>query len=719
MFGYTMKRSFLLYLLVIFSHLVYGTEKVIIDDKFTPRLIGTSIYTFEDKTGQLQFDNILARQDFKLNNQSIANFQVSESTFWLKFTVRNTNNYKKNFIEVVQPVLEEVNLYYPDSTGKYHVVNAGMKYNYEQRRYNTGTNFLFDLDLKPGEEKIYYLQIKGKEQVLAPVRIVDADLLYTDVTSRNIWFGIYCGIIFVMFLYNLFVYLSIRERSYVYYVLHTLFVGLTQASLTGYTFKYLWPDSPWFANYSIFLFTSLVSIVGVQFLIEFMRLKQTSPKIFIVLKIFQAVYVAYLVMSLLGLDSLTYGLILPTQSTIAIVILGVSIYLYKKGYAEAKYYLIGWSSLMLGIIVYVLKDEGVIPYNNLTVYSLLFGSAAEVTLLSFALADKINIYRSDKEKSQAQTVLALQENERIVREQNVMLEAKVDERTHELKLSNDGLNKAMKELKEAETQLVESEKMASLGQLTAGIAHEINNPINFVTSNVKPLNRDVRILLDAVEEIGNMAITDLPIAERQKKIAAYKNELDFDYLKEEIDQLLSGIGEGASRTAEIVKGLRIFSRLDEDDLKKANINEGLESTLVISNNLLNNIIKIEKNYADLPLIECYPGKLNQVFLNIISNAIYAIKKTFEDREGGILKISTSFDETNVFIKIADNGIGMDENTKKKLFEPFFTTKDVGEGTGLGLSIAYNTIIKHNGHIEVNSELGKGTEFILILPLIQK
>ena len=659
-----MKRYFCLYLLIILSHFAYAIEKVTIDDKFTPRLIGTSIYTLEDKTNQLQFKDILACRDFKLNGQSITNFQVSGSTFWLKFTVNNINNNNKNYIEVVQPVLDEVNLYYPDNNNEYQVIKSGMRYPFDTRQYSTGTNFLFDLQLKPGEEKTYYLQIKGKEQVLAPVRIVDYDSYYTDVTSRNIWFGIYCGIILVMFLYNLFVYLSIKERSYIYYVLHTLFVGLTQATLTGYTFKYLWPGSPWFANYSIFLFTSLVSIVGVQFLIEFMRIRKNAPKLFIVLKVFQAVYVIYLVLSIMGYCSLTYALILPTQSTIAFVILGISIYLYKKGYAEAKYYLIGWSSLMLGIIVYVLKDEGVLPYNNFTVYSLLFGSAAEVTLLSFALADKINIYRSDKEKSQAQTVLALQENERIVREQNVMLEAKVDERTFELKVSNDGLSKAMKELKEAETHLVESEKMASLGQLTAGIAHEINNPINFVTSNVKPLNRDVRILLDAVEAMGQMAVEDISITEKQKKIQEYKNDLDFDYLKEEIDQLLSGIGEGASRTAEIVKGLRIFSRLDEDDLKKANINEGLESTLVIANNLLNNVIKVKKEYSGLPLIECYPGKLNQVFLNIISNAIYAIRKKFEEQEGGVLSITTSFDETNLLIKIADNGIGMDENTKK-------------------------------------------------------
>jgi len=168
-----------------------------------------------------------------------------------------------------------------------------------------------------------------------------------------------------------------------------------------------------------------------------------------------------------------------------------------------------------------------------------------------------------------------------------------------------------------------------------------------------------------------------------------------------------------------VKGLRIFSRVDEDDLKRADVTAGLESTLVIVNNLLNNRIKVIKEYDSVPPIECYPGKLNQVFLNILSNAIHAVNKKFGEKPGGELKISTSFNEENVFIKIADNGTGMDENTKKKIFEPFFTTKDVGEGTGLGMSIAFNTINKHRGQILISSTLGEGTEFTLQLPIIHK
>jgi len=273
-------------------------------------------------------------------------------------------------------------------------------------------------------------------------------------------------------------------------------------------------------------------------------------------------------------------------------------------------------------------------------------------------------------------------------------------------------------LKQAQTQLVESEKMASLGQLTAGIAHEINNPINFVTSNVNPLKRDVEMVLDALAKIEEISISDTPAAEKQKQIQDYKEELDFDYLTLEIKHLIKGINEGANRTAEIVKGLKIFSRLDEDDLKKADMNEGLESTMIIANNLLNNKIQVITVYdPELPLIECYAGKLNQVFLNIVSNAVHAIQKQFGDNPGGELLIKTHHDTDNIYVTFKDNGTGMDEQTQKKIFEPFFTTKEVGEGTGLGMSITYNTIKKHDGQIIVNSKLGEGTEFVLQIPII--
>ncbi|UXD71765.1 ATP-binding protein [Sphingobacterium faecium] len=249
----------------------------------------------------------------------------------------------------------------------------------------------------------------------------------------------------------------------------------------------------------------------------------------------------------------------------------------------------------------------------------------------------------------------------------------------------------------------------------------MNNPINFVTSNVAPLKRDISMIWDTLEEVEHLAFNEeLSLNEKKSRIEAYKEEIDLEYLKTEVDFLLKGMSDGANRTAEIVKSLRIFSRVDEDTLKFADINEGLESTMVILNSLIQQGIEVEKNYGALPAIECYAGKLNQVFLNILTNAIYAINKKFVNKPGGTLKLDTGIDEDDsfIFIRIQDNGIGIPANIRDKIFEPFFTTKDVGEGTGLGMSIAYNTIAKHNGKIVVDSVIGEGTSFKLIIPIRQ-
>ncbi|HET7819478.1 MAG TPA: ATP-binding protein, partial [Bacteroidia bacterium] len=335
------------------------------------------------------------------------------------------------------------------------------------------------------------------------------------------------------------------------------------------------------------------------------------------------------------------------------------------------------------------------------------GTTLEVLLFSFALADRINILKKEKEDSQRAALEALKENEKIVREQNIVLETKVKERTVELETSN-------KNLKDAQSQLVNAEKMASLGQLTAGIAHEINNPINFVVSNVKPLKRDVEDILLLLTKYGEIQ-DDKNLSEKLKNIKELKEQLDADYLIEEINQLLKGIDEGASRTSEIVRGLKNFSRLDEDDLKLADIHEGIDSTLaVLNNNIVKAGVTIVKEYNKFPPIECYPGKLNQVFMNILNNAIQVLVSSKADH--GEIRIKTALIEKTVRISIKDNGPGMTEEVKHKIFEPFFTTKNVGEGTGLGLSIAYGIIEKHKGEIHVESAPGNGAEFIITLPV---
>jgi signal transduction histidine kinase len=288
------------------------------------------------------------------------------------------------------------------------------------------------------------------------------------------------------------------------------------------------------------------------------------------------------------------------------------------------------------------------------------------------------------------------------------LEEKVAQRTEEVRKKNEVLEKTLTDLKAAQTQLVEKEKMASLGQLTAGVAHEINNPITFVSGSVIPLRRDIRELLEILQAYES-AVKKQQMEPQFEEVESLKAELDYAFLVEEIRQLLEGIQEGADRTSEIVRGLRNFSRLDEDVLKPANVNEGIESTLLILRSEFKNRIEIVRDMEEMPDIMCFPGKLNGVYMNILTNAAQAI-----EGEGKVF-ITTRYRENEVEIRFRDTGKGMPEEVKRRVFEPFFTTKDVGVGTGLGLSITYGTIEQHQGKIMVDSEVGKGTTFTILLP----
>lgn len=271
------------------------------------------------------------------------------------------------------------------------------------------------------------------------------------------------------------------------------------------------------------------------------------------------------------------------------------------------------------------------------------------------------------------------------------------------------LNETLSHLTQAQTQLVQSEKMASLGQVTAGVAHELNNPLNFVSTGVKPLKRNLENLIAILEKYETV-IEEKNLAGTFSEVDQYKQTVEYDYLLKETKDLLEGINEGASRSANIVKGLRTFSRLDENEFKGVNIHEGIDSTLLLLSNKLKDRITVYKNYGTIPQVDGLPGKLNQVFMNILTNSILAIE------DEGDIYIQTDRVEDHVRISIKDSGVGMADEILEHIFEPFFTTRAVGQGTGLGLSITYSIIEEHHGTIEVKSAPGLGSEFIITLPL---
>lgn len=287
--------------------------------------------------------------------------------------------------------------------------------------------------------------------------------------------------------------------------------------------------------------------------------------------------------------------------------------------------------------------------------------------------------------------------------ENEALEKKVASRTSELQL-------AMNDLKSVQTQLVQSEKMASLGILTGGIAHEINNPVNFIHSALPPLKQDIADISELLGSISELILSDLPQPEKVEKLRQLLLETNPTDLTREINVLLEGIESGTSRTIGIVQSLRNFTRLDEDEVKKLNLNDSLDAAVLLLSNMTGDQITVTTEYDSLPEIEGYPGQINQVLMNVLVNAVESIDGS------GSIHIKTEPAGDRIRVIISDTGHGMDSKTLPRIFDPFFTTRPIGKNKGLGLSIAYQILQNHDGAISLSSEPGKGTTVIMEFPV---
>ncbi|NEP78699.1 MAG: hypothetical protein F6K39_11255 [Okeania sp. SIO3B3] len=306
------------------------------------------------------------------------------------------------------------------------------------------------------------------------------------------------------------------------------------------------------------------------------------------------------------------------------------------------------------------------------------------------------------------------------------LEQKVVARTQEIQAKNQALEQTLQELKTTQTQLVQTEKMSSIGQLVAGVAHEINNPVNFIHGNLKPIQSYAQDLLRFIYLYQTHY--PRPVSE----VMAVADEIDLEFLQSDLPKIIDSMTMGTERIRQIVSSLKNFSRMDEAEFKTVDIHEGIDSTLMILQHRLkyrpeSPAINVIRDYAQLPTVDCYPGQLNQVFMNILANAIDALeevqaKRTFQENKEnpGEITIRTSVLNSEwVQVEIADNGSGMVDAVRQKIFDPFFTTKSVGKGTGIGMSISYQIIVeKHAGKLKCFSSPNEGTEFIIQLPLRQ-
>ncbi len=296
--------------------------------------------------------------------------------------------------------------------------------------------------------------------------------------------------------------------------------------------------------------------------------------------------------------------------------------------------------------------------------------------------------------------------------ENTRLHRDQEKRIAMLSKMNDEIRSVNKRLEDAQNQLLQSEKMASIGQLAAGVAHEINNPVGYINSNLGTLQKylcDLFDMLAAYEQAEPLLAAN---PETLANIRALRDKLDIAFLKEDVSALMSESQEGITRVKKIVQDLKDFSHVDEAEWQWADIHKGIDSTLNIVWNEIKYKAEVIKEYGSLPDVECLPSQLNQVFMNMLVNATHAIE------ERGTITLRSDVQGEEVWVEFSDTGKGIPAENLNRIFDPFFTTKPVGKGTGLGLSLSYSIVQKHHGRIEVSSEVGKGTNFRVWLPIKQ-
>lgn len=695
-----MKKLLLPFLFLCISFGLNAQQIINLEDTGDWYPIGKQTSYFRD-SGFRNVQTILQsdiRSRFKKYNQDEPSFGGTTDAIWFKFTVTKKND-KDFFLHIGSAFIDSIALYAVTDNKVREVQFSGDNYIFENRPLKVNT-FLFPLKVKSGENQEYLLRVRTMQPFFFPLRVGTLDTFMEDTHKLDLIQGIYLGFMLLIFLYNLFLYFSTKEKIYLYYVAYVFSITWFMSTVFQYVFEFIWPNFPVINQYAV-VSSGLTILTATLFTREFLHTSHLAPRS----HRFSIVFICLgILCSLLVFTPFQIPALMIAQSGImlmAIYFLITGVIVYRKGYNPAKFYLVAWSFLITGFIAAILESLNILPvmyYIN----SMQIGSAIEVTLLSLALADRINIYKKQREEAHAKALRMAHEQSEFVLQQNIQLEQKVTERTM-------ALTKSLEELKITQAQLIQSEKMASLGELTSGIAHEIQNPLNFI-NNFSEVN--IELLDEMTDEIkGNNP--------------------------EQILILLNDIKENNRRTMfhgkradDIIKGMLQHSRTNTGKKELTNINALCDEYLRLSYHGFRAKDKsfnsdFRTNFDEtIGEINIVPQDIGRVLLNLYNNAFYAVKAPNPSRQESSdkplvqVKTARTFSPTGdpvIEITVSDNGTGIPQSIINKIFQPFFTTKPTGQGTGLGLSLAYDVIKAHHGELKVETVEGKGTTFIIQLP----
>jgi len=673
---------------------------------------------FDDPTGMVRPEQVhLKSASLVRLDGDRPNLGSSESAHWVR--VSGWQGAPRNArIILDNPTLDSIDAFIMDGPRVLGRFTAGAAFGREKDLIPT-----FNLPLNEAHQ--LWFRVRSTKPVLLPFSLIRADEVEVLRERRDLAVALYTGMVLALLIYNTFLAFSTGQRTYFSYIFVVLTVGLVQWGFNGYD-RLIWGHLPWMAVNGLTVTGAFSGLAALAFARHFLEVRRYTPKWNRLINVLLGVYGAALVAALIGQPIAAYNLVnLGALSAPAMLVM--SIVSWRRGNPSAPWYFVAWLIFLVAVTMQALRDFGLLPSTQMTATFMPVGTVLEMLLLSFALGNRINQLKRSSDEANAKALAASLENERIVKEQNAELEARVRHRTEALAQANGELSATLDELKGAQDQLIQTEKLASLGQMTAGIAHELNNPINYVQSNATSLTRDLDELIEIVEAhaaaLAAVAEGAPGAGDMVDKARERARQLDLDFLKEESRQLIKGILEGADRTARIVGGLRVFGRMDGDQLVEASLAELLEASITVLGNRARSKARIDVDFEEAaPSLWCQSGKLSQVFMNIVVNAVQATESRWEDSEDRVVSVALKAlsgpagAPTALEVRIRDNGTGMDDITRQRIFDPFYTTKEVGKGTGLGLSIVKGILDDHGADIAVESTLGTGTCFILTFPL---
>ena len=659
-------KYYLVFLLLtsLLSNYTYSQSIISLDKNTEIENIGRQTFFLEDASLKYTIDDVVANQlqkQFRPYSQETINFSSTASAYWLKFTIKKED--RGNFyLNIGSAYIDAISLYELDEKGELiSTRTTGDDYPFNSREIEVG-NYLFALNLTENTTQTFYLRVKSDQPLFFLLRVGTLANFVAYEHDLDFLQGLYFGFMLLIFLYNLFLFFSTKERIYLYYISYVFSITWFMASVFGYFFEYFWPENP-YLNQLVVVSSGLTMITATLFTQKFLNTKKSNSRLHKGSYVF--LIAGFLVCALVifgyrieGLKLAQGGLLIMA---IYFIILGVRFRL--KGYRPAKYYLLAWGSLVIGITFAILESLNqipVMPYIN----AMQIGSALEVMLLSFALGDRIKMYKKQKEDAQLEALNAARENERLIQEQNVILEKKVKERTAEVASQN----KKLVDLNKEKDMLVNM------------VAHDLRTPLHQMK--------------------GLIWLLDIPSLKLHEEKEEYLNEIDnsVDRLAQMISRVLDTHAlekNEVKLSREIINMVDLAEKVSQQfqlSAKQKNIE------LSVKASSKEQFIDIDKNY------------MIQILENLLSNALKFSEK------GSKVNLEVKSNIENTFIIVEDNGPGISEEDQKKLFGRFqrlSAQPTAGESSiGLGLSIVKKYVEAMDGTIHCESELGTGTKFII-------